>query len=183
MLCMKNLKIEPLNVPEFSEEQNRLVENFIEARLREWEGTPYAPGQHVKQRGVDCVHFITAIYDSITGQNFTYEPLPQDMSFHNKEGAEAGMRRLFRMYPCEPLDSDTVQAGDIVVCGPVSGGPGHGMIAGKSALWHVDSQRVCMAGLCIAQTGTAVFKQIRRFTNRCEVLQRIMDVNGCGENT
>jgi cell wall-associated NlpC family hydrolase len=173
MLSLKNLKLEPLNVEGFTEAENRTAEDFIEVRLKEWEGTPYMAGKHHKGRGVDCVHFVTAIYDDILGSEHLYETLPQDMSFHDKGGAEAGLRRMFRFYPCSPVEGDILQPGDIVICGPIGlhGGPGHGMIAGKDSLWHVNNLRVCRTGLGIAQTGTAAFKQIRRLDDRT-VLRR-----------
>lgn len=168
MLTMKNLKLEPLNIEGFTEAENRAVEDFIESRLKAWQGTPYMSGKCCIGRGVDCVHFITAFCDDVFGTRHAYEPLPADMSFHNKEGAEAGLRRMFRLYPCSKIEGDTLQPGDVVICGPtgIHGGPGHAMIAGKDSLWHVDSKCVCRAGLAIAQSGTAAFKQIRRLDDR-----------------
>lgn len=168
MQSMKKLNIEPLKVDGFSDAENRASEDYIESLLKEWENTPYMSGKCVKKRGVDCVHFISAIYDALLGVEHVYEPLPQDMSFHDKEKAEAGLRRMFRFYPCSGVEGDTIQPGDIVICGPIGkqGGPGHGMIAGKNSLWHVDSIGVCRSGLCVTQAGTSAFKQIRRLDDR-----------------
>lgn len=175
MLCLKNLKIEPLCIDGYTEQENRDIEDKIEEILMSWKDTPYMPGKSVKGRGVDCVHFITAIYDSLLGTQHDYSVLPQDMSFHNKQGAEAGLRRFFRMYPCSEVEGNVLQAGDIVICGPAgkNGGPGHGMIAGKHALWHVGNTGVCKAGLVVPQRGTESFRQIRRLDNRY-VLGRIL---------
>lgn len=176
MLCMKKLEIEPLKIEGLEDSENRAVEDRIERLLQTWERTPYLPGQNVRGRGVDCVHFVTSIYDELIGTNFRHAKLPQDASLHDKKIAEATLRRFFKMYPCFEVKGTTIQPGDIVICGPVgaNAGPGHGMIAGTKLLWHVDSRCVCKAGLAVMQQGTLAFKQIRRLKDRTVLLKECL---------
>ena len=180
MLYLKSLKIEPLNIEGLTKDQNMAIQQRLEQMLMLWKGTPYLSGQGRRGRGVDCVHFIVAIYDMLLGTDHTFTKLPQDASFHNKAQAEASLRMFFRMYPCSPVKGDTVQPGDIVICGPVgkNGGPGHGMIVGSDSLWHVDSRSVCKAGLAVMQKGAFAFKQIRRLKDRVGILNSMRCVSG-----
>lgn len=172
MHSMKKLKIEPLKIAGLSKYTRTHIECFLEMELLSWEGTPYLPGQCVLKRGVDCVHFIAAVYDIMTNKFFQVNKLPQDASFHNRALAEAGMRQFFKMYPSHAVSGDVVQPGDVIICGPVgkNGGPGHGMIVGKDSLWHVDGKCVCKAGLAVMQQGAYAFRQIRRLKDRKNVL-------------
>ncbi len=173
MHSMKKLKIEPLKISGISETKCRLIEDFLEMELVSWKDTPYVPGQCIIERGVDCVHFIAAIFDAVTHTFYQVSLLPQDASFHSKALAEASMRKFFRMYPSHVVNGDVVQPGDVIICGPVgkNGGPGHGMIVGKDSLWHVDGNCVCKAGLAVMQQGAYAFRQIRRLKNRKVVME------------
>jgi len=175
MLCLKKIKIEPLDIEGLAKNENEAIEQRIERLLAQWEFTPYLAGQCVRCRGVDCVHFIASIYDELTGKEYRHTKLPQDAAFHNKQEAEKNTRRFFKMYPCSPVEGGIVQPGDIVICGPVgkNGGPGHGMIVGVSSLWHVDSKCVCKAGLAVMQKGAYAFKQIRRLKDRSIMFRRL----------
>jgi cell wall-associated NlpC family hydrolase len=169
---MKKLKIEPMRIAGLSERKCEKIESFLEEELLSWKDTPYVPGQCVPNRGIDCVHLITAIYDVMTGQLHQVDLLPQDASFHNKASAESGLRKFFRLYPSHAVSGSVVQPGDVIICGPVgkNGGPGHGMIVGKDSLWHVDGKCVCKAGLAVMQHGAYAFRQIRRLKYRKKVL-------------
>lgn len=175
MHSLKKLKIEPLKIKGLLDSHCREIENFIEEELLGWKGTSYVPGQCIRGRGVDCVHFVAAIYDVLTTQLHQVEILPQDAAFHNKSLVEASFRELLRMYPSNPVKGDVAQPGDIIICGPIgkNGGPGHGMVVGKDILWHVDSKCVCKAGLAVMQQGAYAFRQIRRLKNRKKVLGSI----------
>ena len=172
MHSMKKLKIEPLKISGLSDSRCRRIETFIEEELFCWKGTPYVPGQCMRDRGVDCVHFVVAIYDAITNTFYQVTLLPQDAAFHNRETTEISMRKLLKMYPSNPVKGSVVQPGDVVICGPIgkNGGPGHGMIVGKDSLWHVDGKCVCKAGLAVMQQGAYAFRQIRRLKDRKKVL-------------
>ena len=173
MLCLKLLKIEPLNIKGVSMRQNLLIEQRIETLLNRWERTPYISSQCVEGRGVDCVHFIACIYDTLLGTKHHLKKLPQDTSFHNKPLAEAGLKTFLKLYPSKKVVGDIVQPGDTIICGPVgkNGGPGHGMIVGTTCLWHVDTKCVCRAGLGVMQQGAYAFKQIRRLKDRKALLK------------
>lgn len=175
MHSLKQLKIEPLKITGLSKNNCDQIESFLEKELLSWKDTPYVPGQCIVDRGVDCVHFIAAIYDAMTLKFYQVTKLPQDASFHNKVLVEAGLRQFFRMYPSHAVNGSVVQPGDVIICGPVgkNGGPGHGMIVGKDSLWHVDSNCVCKAGLAVMQQGAYAFRQIRRLKNRKTVLGRL----------
>ncbi len=172
MHSLKKLKIESLKLAGLSEDNCRQIESFLEKELLSWKDTPYVPGQCMVECGVDCVHFIAAIYDAMTSKFFQVAKLPQDASFHNKERVKTSLRQFFRMYPSHSVDDFVVQPGDVIICGPVgkNGGPGHGMIVGKDSLWHVDGKCVCKAGLAVMQQGAYAFRQIRRLKDRKTVL-------------
>lgn len=171
-LYLKKFKIESLSVEEFTQAQNDTATQRLEQLLKSWEGTRYWEGQCQIDRGVDCVHFIASVYDSLTGSKYMHHKLPQDVSFHNKAKAEAGLRAFFRMYPCSKVEGTILQSGDIIICGPTgkNGGPGHGMIVGADRLWHVGNKRVCKAGMAVMQQGPYAFKQVRRLKDRSKML-------------
>ncbi len=173
MLCLKKLKIEPLSIEGFTPAKNIAATQRLECLLQTWKGTRYLPGQCMKRKGVDCVHFLIAVYDELSGTKHRFEKLPQDVSFHNKAKAEAGFKQLLRLFPSDKIEGDIVQPGDLIVCGPIgkNGGPGHGMIVGADRLWHVGKSCVCNAGLAVMQQGTAAFKQIRRLRDQSILLR------------
>ncbi len=172
MHSLKKLKIEPLSIKGLSKNNCSQIESFLEKELLSWKDTPYVPGQCMVDRGVDCVHFIVAVYDVMTNKFYQVTKLPQDASFHNKVLVEASLRQFFRMYPSHVVNGSVVQPGDVIICGPVgkNGGPGHGMVVGKDSLWHVDGNCVCKAGLAVMQQGAYAFRQIRRLKDRKTVL-------------
>jgi cell wall-associated NlpC family hydrolase len=155
-------RVSPLNVDTYSEEQR----SFVECLLEEWRGTPYMPGQQCKGVATDCVRFVSAVLDEITGVPKTLERLPQDMSFHNPEKARSGLRSFLKKYPSEIVTDGTVQPGDVLIMGPLNGGPGHAAIVGKRGYWHCDSTGVVFAGLRIANHGVYYLKEVRRYTER-----------------
>ena len=171
MPCMKKLKIEPLNVEGFTIIQNRIAVGRLQTELYAWEGTMYRGGYCEKSIAVDCVHFVASVLDKLCGTWYNHSKLPQDTSFHNKKEANEGFRQFIKMYPSYRLRSDVVQPGDVIVCGPVgiNGGPGHTMIVGKDALWHVGHKEVCKAGLAVMQKGAYAFKQVRRLKDRSKM--------------
>lgn len=138
-----------------------------------WQGTPYMAGNQCKQRGVDCIRWVTAILDkmySIPPTNIT--TLPSDASFHNKRGAMKAMVQIKRLYPhCKVLRHEPMEPGDLVIVGPPGGGPGHAMLVGtqKNTLWHCTPQSgVCKTGWSLAVGHQHIFR-IYRAKNRVKL--------------
>lgn len=171
MLIQKIISIDRLQIGGFSEEENIKITEKLENILLSWLWTPYKKGKGMKGVEVDCVHFLTGVYDELLGTKHEYISLPADASFHNKETVSRGLRVFLEMYPSIAIQGDIVQPGDMIICGPAgkNGGPGHGMIVGKDTLWHVGSECVCKAGLGIFQQGTGSFKEIRRLKDRTQL--------------
>jgi len=165
MIQGKSLQIEPLNVEGKTPEQCLQASRIMEFALIEWEGTPHRTEWSHKGRGVDCVRFVSQHLDMLTGTSNTIESLPPDTAFHNKKSAVQGLKKLLRLYPSEVVEGDIVQPGDVVIAGPLAGGPGHGMLVGVKHLWHCEST-VCRAGLACLCGGTNHFKEVRRLKDR-----------------
>lgn len=161
----RQLSLEPLNIEGLTSEQNREVEARLGEILREWEGTPYCPGQQCKGVAVDCVRFVSAVLDEMLCITTPMERLPQDASFHNKALVMRGMRRFFRRYPSVKVEG-SVQPGDVLIMGPKNGGPGHAAIVGPTGYWHCFQNGVIMAGLHMPGGGVYNFKEARRGKNR-----------------
>lgn len=117
-----------------------------------WERTPYMALQSNKGGGVDCIRFVCGVADELYG--YSRGPaitLPPDQALHDREGAIAAMKALCRRY--EPLDDATedpfIEPGDIIVVGPMGGGPGHAMIVGghRGHVWE------CLQPLGVQRSG------------------------------
>ena len=117
--------------------------------LLAWEGTPYSAGQACKGVGVDCVRFVCEVLRELGGlDKIPLVDIPSDASMHSREGSIAAMKKIMLAYlPMERVGS--TQPGDIVVIGPIHGGPGHGMIVGhqKNTLYHAAPSGVNMTGM------------------------------------
>lgn len=142
----------------------RLWEARLEELLLSWERTLYMPGQQRRGVGVDCVRFVAAVLDELLARPATpLETLPSDASLHNRAGALRGMRRLRELFmPNRPIsEGEPVEPGDVVVTGPLGGGPGHAMIVGaRPRLWHSSVSSVHWTGLR-APKGHRVFRVYR----------------------
>ena len=117
----------------------RAVERRIHSVIASWEDTPYAIGQAVKGVGVFCTAFVSRVLDELYRQEPVDLPnLPQDVSFHNRDGAVRGMRWFLERYPNDPVEDGVVEPGDVLVTGPDGGGPGHAMIVGarENTIWQ-----------------------------------------------
>ena len=110
--------------------------------LEAWEGTPYSKTEHRPGVGVSCAGFLCAVLDGLYGNlEPTLPPdTPPDAQHHDRATAMRGMRWFLERYPAHVKVSDgVVEPGDILVTGPVCGGPGHGMLVGPDGcLWHVS---------------------------------------------
>jgi hypothetical protein len=96
------------------------------------------------------VRFVVRVYDELQGTKSLVTTLRGDVATHAPHIAQAGLDRLvgqFDLQPCGPF----VEPGDLLVCGPVCGGPGHVMIVGtvKNQLWHASYDRVKVVGMGI----------------------------------
>ena len=106
-----------------------------------WLGTPYKENARAPGRGVDCVRFTCAILDSLYGDQRSVR-LPRrrgEMSLHNRAGMFKAMRLILGLYPNHRrVVNRSLEPGDILVCGPENGGPGHAMVAGgrQGVIWH-----------------------------------------------
>ncbi len=65
--------------------------------------------------------------------------IPHDISFHNRKGAMSGLRWFMRQFPtCKQQTNGEIEPGDVLITGPVGGGPGHAMIVGpwENQIWQ-----------------------------------------------
>lgn len=142
---------------------NRLVKAAkIERRLArilgEWERTPYNIRCAEKGVGSSCAGFICRLLAEL----YRIEPvdiraIPEDMSFHNRAGAVAGLKWFLRTFPAaEKLESERVQPGDVIITEPLDGGPGHALMVGprEGTMWqNLDCQvGVHYTGLSVPST-------------------------------
>jgi len=126
----------------------------VETVCQSWVGTPYKLNRCVKgaRGGVDCVHFVAAVLDELYGIEFSknLKSLPPDACVHNRRGVMKAGRALLEAYPSHArVEDGTVQAGDLVLTGPVSDTPttSHLLIAGKKGkLWQCSNVGVNFTG-------------------------------------
>jgi len=137
----------------------------LQGILNSWTGTPYMLGQKTKGRGVDCVHFLTAVLDEMYG--FARPPIDKlngDRCLHSPESTRAAMRKLLGIYsPNRRITGLSIEPGDIIVTGPKGGGPGHAMIVSNipNVLWHASAHGVCSAGSAYDPSKQTLFKTYR----------------------
>lgn len=158
-------KIDPLQIPKLSFDQNRAVEDRLLRILESWEGTPHREGQQCRGEAVDCVRFVSAVLDELYGIRTEIARLPQDASFHSKETCYSAFRTFMQGYPHDKVEG-ALQPGDILVTGPRGGGPGHAIVVGKRHLWHCDSRSVVRTGLVLTSGGVYFHKATLRGHNR-----------------
>jgi hypothetical protein len=125
-----------------------------QARLAEvlasWDGTPYMLGQRCKGVGVDCIRFVVAVIDELAGTTTRVRVLPGDVAHHAPAVAFDALARVLELVPSAPVLEGPLEPGDVVVTGPLKGGPGHALIVGVDGLsgWHATQpQGVCRTGL------------------------------------
>jgi len=142
------------------------VQERLKQVLGPWLGTPYMKGQRCKGSGVDCVRFVTGVLDELYGFERVSAPkLPQDVALHSRATAIGAMKALLEIYPFhEEVTGPMIQPGDIIVVGPLKGGPGHVMIVGprRNTLWHSHQPiGVQITGLAFNEQEQEVFKIYR----------------------
>ena len=134
-----------------SAEQFAAFRDRLQVVLLSWDRTPYAARKQVKGMGVDCVRFVCAVLDEVRGiSGRKIETLPNDAAMHTPSGAMSVMRAIRRLYmPNESVLDGSLEPADVIVSGPIAGGPGHAMIVGAepNVLWHSTADRVQRTGL------------------------------------
>jgi cell wall-associated NlpC family hydrolase len=142
--------------PELAAQGERLAQV-----LAAWEGTPYWPGQQARgaDGGVDCVRFVAAIVDALKGTTTPIETLPPDAAMHARASAIAAMKKILDQLGPADLVDGPLEPGDVVITGPIDGGPGHAMIVGPqpNTLWESAGSGVHRCGLgSLGRQGTKV---------------------------
>lgn len=150
----------------------RAVERRMGRILDSWEGTPYDAGQAQKGVGAFCTAFVVGVLDELYRCAPTPLPLiPQDAAMHDPDRARAGLRWFLERYPRhERIPNGIMQPGDVLVTGPVGGGPGHALIVGprENTIWQCSGQGVHYTGLALPTSYR--LHSIYRMTNRTEWL-------------
>lgn len=113
----------------------------VETACAAWDGVPFFSGGN-SRLGIDCSHFAGRVLDSLSGttRSTGLRCLPPHLGMLDPDGSEvrSAMRRFLECYPELAQHSDTaVQAGDLLVTGPKTGGPGHIYVVGgePGRLW------------------------------------------------
>lgn len=122
----------------------------FERILRSWEGTPYISGAMLKQWGSDCARFLCGTLDEFYGlEPAPLEAIPDDTQFHDSDKAMRAVHWMRMRYPSSRVRGIELKPTDIIITGPRTGGPGHGMIVGprRSTIWH------CNRGIGTVETG------------------------------
>ena len=122
---------------EFTGDDPRFV-LLLEYVLESWRDTPYMAGQRCKKGGVDCVRFVCAVLDEITGTDHSVVTLPQDAALHARREAIRAMSRIRHLYSAATIRGLVVEPGDVIVMAPARGGPSHAAIVGPrlNTVWH-----------------------------------------------
>ena len=149
--------------------KGRKIERRLERILGEWSGTPYHTSFVQKQHGVYCTAFVCRVLDDLYRRPKTeLISIPDDISFHNREGAIAGLQWFMRQFPaCEKITNNQVEPGDVLITGPEGGGPGHAIIIGprRNTMWQASGTAgVHFTGLALPNIYK--FYGAYRFTDR-----------------
>jgi len=136
--------------------------------LESWRGTPYMPGQAVKKVGVDCVRFVVAVLNELSGQSIDVRTIAVDAAVHAPEIAQAAFERLVEQFDCIEVPAvngaAVCEPGDVLATGPEKGGPGHAVIVGseRRMCWDAMHPKVRTISLGLrAIVGQRVFAVYR----------------------
>lgn len=146
-------------------------EERLESILQSWKGTPYLQQSMSPGVGVDCVRFACCALDAAYGiERVPTKFYPADQSMHNRKSAMSAMKWIIKRYePNHRVDflNEPIEPFDLVVSGPINGGPGHAMIAGvmKPQLWHIPGRRRRVTARSTSFKGDKLFKVFAVF--RC----------------
>ena len=125
-----------------------------------WAGTPYMAGQRCKGRAVDCLHFTTGFLDDLYGcTREAVAVLRGDLGLHDREGALAALKAVVKLYPMDPVEDGTLEAGDMIWTGPANGGPAHALVVSGNpgVLYHAPG-----IGLKVQSTAFAFDPEIHQ---------------------
>lgn len=119
------------------------IEKRIGKVLESWEGTPYSLKMSRRGEGTYCSAFVCHVLDELYFRTPTELPkIPDDISFHDWAGAVAGLKWFLRQFPsAERIEGQgEVEPGDVIITGPVDGGPGHAIIVGsrRNTMWQAS---------------------------------------------
>jgi len=142
--------------------------------LEEWEGTPYMFGQQLKGVGVDCLRFVTGVYDEMYRRPKTALPsMMQENYSEAQEESDKVFKELLKLFPCDIVavtekSPTKVVPGDLICCGPKGGSYGHAMIVGvrPKTFYHATAFNVIKAGCSFMDYGVYSFKMLRRLKQR-----------------
>lgn len=156
----------PLYVCNLSEKENQKILQRMHLILESWKDTPYVTGQQIRQKAVDCIRFVTAFYDELYRKNIPTEAprVSPGFNIHNMSSAMKVMRKVLKQYPNhEIVKENALEPGDLILVGPISGGPGHPMIVGpqKNTIWHCAKPRVVMTGWGLLENEMKIFRILR----------------------
>ena len=150
----------------FSDIMSKKILLNITAELDSWEGTPYMGGQQVKGQFVDCVRFLTGVYDNLFKIKRSKPPrLYPDCCIHSPKDAWNALQLVLDLYSnqFERVTDLDLEPGDFIVVGPKNGGPGHGMIVGykNNTLWHCVFPGVHWTGWALTTNIHKIFRIYR----------------------
>lgn len=161
-----HLVIGKLNIEGLDEVTNIATAQRIESILKSWEGTRYLSGCQAKQVGVDCVRFVSGVLDELFGTKTILERLPRDIAFRDNDKCFSALRAFMERYEYVKIADGNLQPGDVVMVGPLAGGPGHALITGSRHLWQCGTFKVERTGTAFPIGESFYFKKAIRGTNR-----------------
>ncbi len=166
------LKLETPEGKEFAHDLflSACIERRLTRILGEWERTPYDTKFSEKQVGSSCAGFICRVLDELYGRSPTeLLNIPNDISFHNRNGAMAGLKWFLQAYPeAQQVTDMKVQPGDIIITQPEGGGPGHALIVGprENTMWQTTDDIVGVHYTGLSVPSSYQLSAVFRFTDR-----------------
>ena len=156
----------PLNILDLSKKENEKIIKRMFLILESWKETPYMTGQQIRKKAVDCIRFVTAVYDELYRKTSpTICPrVNRGFATHNPQSAMKVMRTVLKQYPNHEIVKDPLlEPGDLILVGPPNGGPAHPMIVGpqKNTIWHCMKPKVMRTGWGIIKDEMKIFRILR----------------------
>ena len=149
--------LEPMWTPWSIGDQLPITSLQTVARLREillaWKPTKYGSGQRCRGVAADCLGFVCGALDEADGRPRAQDPrIPPDTALHDPERARAAIRDLLAIYAPVFAVEGPLQPFDIILAGPIGGGPGHALLVGteRNTTWS------CSQDLGVHQGGWAL---------------------------
>jgi len=179
MMQMQRLPIVWTPIDVRNADSEKKIAERLAAVLHSWEDTPYSSTQAVRGVGVYCTAFVCGVLDDLyrVDEPTPLNKIPHDVSMHCGASARAGLRWFMRHYPCadrlwsitsadEENEIIEVQPGDVLITGPVGGGPGHAIMIGprKNVMWQASGSYVHYTGFGVP-VGNMLYA-VYRFSDR-----------------